>query len=71
MKVGFSRLSLPKALMSCVASLLVLVLVISPMDGSALAAPLNDAVLSAGQNYLSAVLDSYVKSSQGSRPRTL
>ncbi|MFM7220313.1 MAG: hypothetical protein ACKO21_08905, partial [Nodosilinea sp.] len=38
----------------------------SPMDGSALAAPLNDAVLSAGQNYLSAVLDSYVKSSQGS-----
>jgi len=66
MKVGFSRLSLPKALMSCVASLLVLVLVISPMDGSALAAPLNDAVLSAGQNYLSAVLDSYLKSSQGS-----
>lgn len=64
MKIDFSRFTFPQALISCVASLLVLV--ISPMGGSALAAPLNDAVVSAGQNYLSAVLDSYVKSSQGS-----
>lgn len=64
MKIDFSRFTFPKALISLVASLLVLV--ISPMGGSALAAPLNDAVVSAGQNYLSAVLDSYVKSSQGS-----
>jgi|GEM_PF-1567975 len=64
MKIDFSRFTFPKALISLLASLLVLV--ISPGGGSALAAPLNDAVVSAGQNYLSAVLDSYVKSSQGS-----
>jgi hypothetical protein len=64
MQVNFSKVSFSKALISWVASLLVLL--ISPMGSAALAAPLNDAVVSAGQNYLSAVLDSYLKSSQGS-----
>ncbi len=42
-----------------------LVLLISPIGGTALATPLNDALGSAGQNYLSSVLDNYAKSSQG------